>query len=27
MGEPDVGAGRLRWLLDPDVYRDDPRHG
>ena len=27
MGEPDVGAGRLRWLLDPDAYRDDPQHG
>ena len=21
------GAGRLRWLLDPDLYRDDPQHG
>ena len=21
------GTGRLRWLLDPDLYRDDPQHG
>jgi len=21
--EPGPGSGRLRWLLDPDVYRDD----
>ena len=27
MGEPDAGSGRLRWLLDPDLYRDDPQHG
>lgn len=26
-GEPRGGAGRLRWLLDPDLYRDDPAHG
>ncbi len=26
-GEPRGGAGRLRWLLDPDLYRDDPSHG
>jgi phosphohistidine phosphatase len=22
-GEPRGGSGRLRWLLDPDLYRDD----
>jgi phosphohistidine phosphatase len=27
MGEPAAGRGRLRWLLDPDLYRDDPQHG
>ena len=27
MGEPAAGSGRLRWLLDPDLYRDDPQHG
>jgi phosphohistidine phosphatase len=26
-GEPRAGAGRLRWLLDPDLYRDDPARG
>ena len=26
-GKPDAGTGRLRWLLDPDLYRDDPPHG
>jgi len=26
MGEPGAGTGRLLWLLDPDLYRDDP-HG
>jgi phosphohistidine phosphatase len=26
-GEPRAGAGHLRWLLDPDLYRDDPAHG
>ena len=26
MGEPGAGTGRLRWLLDPDLYRDDPQH-
>ena len=26
-GEPRGGAGRLLWLLDPDLYRDDPAHG
>ena len=26
-GEPRPGAGHLRWLLDPDLYRDDPQHG
>ena len=26
-GEPRAGAGHLRWLLDPDLYRDDPPRG
>ncbi|HET9540077.1 MAG TPA: histidine phosphatase family protein [Candidatus Limnocylindria bacterium] len=26
-GKPGAGRGRLRWLLDPDLYRDDPQHG
>lgn len=26
-GEPRPGRGRLLWLLDPDLYRDDPAHG
>jgi phosphohistidine phosphatase len=26
-GEPRAGTGHLRWLLDPDLYRDDPQHG
>lgn len=25
-GEPRPGTGRLRWLLDPDLYRDDLAH-
>ena len=24
---PQPGSGHLRWLLDPDLYRDDPPHG
>jgi phosphohistidine phosphatase len=26
-GEARSGTGHLRWLLDPDAYRDDPQHG
>jgi phosphohistidine phosphatase len=26
-GEPRPRTGHLRWLLDPDAYRDDPQHG
>ena len=24
-GQPQPGIGHLRWLLDPDLYRDEPR--
>ena len=26
-GEPRAGTARLLWLLDPDLYRDDPARG